>query len=443
MSRSSTIIMWTTRACVGVGVIILAFVISSWLIATAPEAEVSNEPAPGRSVLVIESAPVQVSQQFTGYGVARAIEDADVPARVSSTVINLPATSRAGNLVSKGDLLVILDDIDFQEELTMARQRLADIMAQLKTVDVEEKTRLQTIEIAEQDLELAKRELDRVRDAVNKQAAMPREVDMVQKQVLAEEQALVLARADLEQTATRRLALEAKKKSEEASIRIANERVERCTITSPINGFIERIDVSQGENLTAGSRVARIMDPRAIEVPLELAASARGEVSVGDSVLLQTTGSRTRTWDARVARVSPQDDPSSRTMTVYAEVTQPMAGEHHLPPGAFVQGSVSSEEGERAWIVPRRSVRKDRLLVVRDGSVKSVPVSIRFPITGTFEQFDVPDRDWVVLDEPLEEGELIVLSPSRTLADGMRVEPVSAEDSLASVRQDSSEGGLQ
>ena len=75
--------------------------------------------------------------------------------------------------------------------------------------------------------------------------------------------------------------------------------------------------------------------------------------------------------------------------------------------------------------------------------MKSLPVSIRFPITGTFEQFDVPDRDWVVLDEPLEEGELIVLSPSRTLADGMRVEPVSAEDSLASVRQDSSEGGLQ
>ena len=442
MNRSSILIMWITRTSVAVGLIVLSWVVAYWLFVTAPRAEVSNEPVSGRSVLVIESAPVEVARQFTGYGVARAIEDADVPARVSSTVTNLPATSRAGNQIAKGDLLIELDAGDFIEEVTMARQRLADIDAQLKSLDVEETASLQTIEIAQQDLELIRRELGRVREAVEKEAAMPREADNVQKQVLGAEQVLLRAREDLDRLGTRRLAIQAQKRREEAAERIAQERVDRCRIMSPIDGFIERIDVSQGENLAAGARVARIIDPRSIEVPLGLAASARGDVSVGDEVELMTTGSRSRVWKARVARVSPEDDPSSRTMKVYAEITQPMSGDHHLPPGAFLQGEVSAGDGERAWIVPRRSVRKDRLLVVRDGAVMSLPVSIKYPVTGQFDQFEVPDRDWVVLDEPLSEGELIVLSPSRTLADGMRVQAVPARDSLAAVRREATGDSL-
>ena len=434
--KSNFLIMWITRAAVGTGLVVLAFVIAGWLVATAPQAEVSDEEVDGRTVLVIESAPVDVSRQFTGFGVARAIEDADVPARVSSTVTNLPATSRAGNRVSTGDVLVQLDSTDFDEEVTMALQRLEDVKSQLKSLIVEETASRQTIEIAQQDLELVRRELARVQDAVRQEAAMPREADQVQKQVLAAEQVLLRAREDLDRMETRRLSLLAMQNREKAGHRIALERVARCKITSPIDGYIERIDVSQGENLAAGARVARIIDPRAIEVPLGLPASARGDVSVGDNVELMTTGSRVRTWKARVARLSPEDDPSSRTMRVYAEVTQPMTGDHHLPPGAFLRGEITAGNGERAWVVPRRSVRKDRILVVRDGKVFSMPVSVKYPVTRDFSQFAVPDRDWVVLDEPLEAGELIVLAPSRTLADGMRVKAVPAQDSLATARRE-------
>ena len=200
---------------------------------------------------------------------------------------------------------------------------------------------------------------------------------------------------------------------------------------SPIDGFIERIYVSQGENLGSGSRVARIIDPRSIEVPLSLPASARQDVAVGDPVRLLTTGSRTRTWDARVTRISPEDDPSSRTMKVYAEVDQPMSGSDHLPPGAFLEGNVTAGRANTGWVVPRRSIRRGRILTVQDGVIASRPVDLRYPITGEFPQFQLPDRDWVVLNQPLRDGELIVLSPSRMLADGMPVSPVDVRHSQA------------
>ncbi|MBG81663.1 MAG: hypothetical protein CMJ39_13280 [Phycisphaerae bacterium] len=436
MKSSNILIMWITRTAVGIGLLVLSFVLVGWLMATAPKAEVSNEELEARSVVVIEAASVDVARQFTGYGVARAIEDADVPARVSSTVVRLPATSRAGNRVKVGDVLIELDSTDFREEVTMAQQRLLDLSAQLKSLDVEETAARQSIEIAQQDLELINREFDRVKEAVTREAAMPREADQVEKQVLAAQQVLLKAEETLARLETRRLALNAQKHREAASERIARERVDRCTITSPIDGFIERIDVSQGDNLAAGQRVARIIDPRHIEVPLSLPASARGDVAVGNDVALATTGSRKRTWPARVARLSPEDDPSSRTMRVYAEVTQPMVGDDHLAPGAFLEAQVTADQGQQGWIVPRRSVRKDRVLLVREGQIVSIPVSIRYPILGEFHEFDVPDRDWVVLDRPLQQGEQVVLSPSRTLSDGMPVTAVPAGLSLVADRGD-------
>ncbi len=441
MTKSNILIMWLTRLAVGIGLIALAIATAFWLFKTAPSAGVSNEPLQGRTVLVLESKPVEVARQYTGYGVARAIEDADVPARVSSTVTRLPAGSRAGNAVAAGDVLMELDATDFQEELTMANQRMANLQAQFKSLDVEERASSQNLEITQQDLELVRREYSRVQEAVQKEAAMPREADQIQKQVLAAEQVLLRAQESLDRLETRRLGLQAQLNQEKASARMAQERVDRCLIVSPIDGFIEKIDVSQGESLTAGARVARIIDPRSIEVPLGLPASARVDLSVGNQVELMTTGSRKRVWKARIARLSPEDDPSSRTMRVYAEVNQAMAGDGHLPPGAFLQGDVSAGDETEAWIVPRRSVRKDRLLVVRDGIVTSIPVTIRYPITGEYHEFSVPDRDWVVLDKPLRDGELVVLSPSRTMTDGMRVEPIAVKDSLASVHRSQGSDG--
>jgi len=262
MERPNLLIMWITRTLVGVGLIIIACLLVGWLVATAPQAEVSSEPVAGRSVLVIEASPVQVKREFTGYGIARAIEDADVPARVSSTVLVLPSTSREGNRVSAKQVLVELDPTDFDEEVKMASQRLADIDAQLASLQVEEVAAVKTLDIAGKDLVLMQRELGRVQEAVAREAAMPREADQVQKQVLAAEQTILRAQESLDRIGTRRLALDAQRLREEAAGRIAQERVNRCTISSPIDGFIQSIDVTPGENLNEGARGARVVDPR-------------------------------------------------------------------------------------------------------------------------------------------------------------------------------------
>ena len=62
--------------------------------------------------------------------------------------------------------------------------------------------------------------------------------------------------------------------------------------------------------------------------------------------------------------------------------------------------------------------------VKSDGPPSSREVEIDYQIEATFDQFAVSEEQWVVLAEPLPAGALLVISPSRSLADGLAVEAI-------------------
>jgi hypothetical protein len=96
-----------------------------------------------------------------------------------------------------------------------------------------------------------------------------------------------------------------------------------------------------------------------------------------------------------------------------------------IPPGLFVRGEVvNSNSTNPRWVVPRRSLRDDRIFVVRDSIVWSIPVVIDFSITGIIDQLGLPDYDWAVLETPLVEGDYVVVDPGGSLRDGMNVRSI-------------------
>jgi len=102
-----------------------------------------------------------------------------------------------------------------------------------------------------------------------------------------------------------------------------------------------------------------------------------------------------------------------------------------------VRGDVrSAGPGRDRWVVPRRAVRDDRLLIVRDAMVHSVSVTVDFTMRGTLPKLGLPDRSWAVLETPLREGDLVIVDPSRTLRDGMEVRAIDAGDSLSAGSSD-------
>ncbi|MDY7109546.1 MAG: HlyD family efflux transporter periplasmic adaptor subunit [Planctomycetota bacterium] len=431
-----------TRVVVCILLLAIGIGIYTGLVRTKPVPARSGRGDAAPQVVVMPAKAVEVRRQWEGFGTAEAMDSADVPARVTATVIEIPTEILPGTWVEEGQLLVRLDDSDFVRQVEITTQSIEDIEAQLARLEIERASWKERIALAEAQVALARAEFDRVTRARESGAAKEREVDQARQALLAAQRDETNAREAYDKLPAGRRSLEALRLGQEAQKRLAMQNVQRCRIVSPLAGVLQTVDVEVGENLAAGQRVARVVDRSRIEVPLRLPAGARTGIAVGDDVLLHATGGGDRTWSARVARIAPEDDEATRTAAVYVELEQDAHDPRALAPGQFLRGTVSSSQPQRRWIVPRRALMGDRLLLVNDGRIVSRAIEIDFQIEKKLPQLGLPDDQWVVLREPLEEGELIVANASRGLPDGVAVTavPAGSTGEAAARRPETGEG---
>jgi multidrug resistance efflux pump len=405
-----------------VGAAALAF---AALAATRPQPARSERADRPRRVTVMVARPVEVRRVWTGYGSAQAQRSADVPARVSAVVVELPAGIAAGRSVREGDLLVRLDESDFRRQVDISAQSIADVEAQLASLETEEASWRRRLEIAEEQVALAQRELDRGTDVETRGAARANEVDLLRRALNAAAGERTATWEELDKVPARRRGLVARRDGFAAQQRLAEDGLARCAIRSPLSGVLQAVDLEIGESVVPGQRVARVVDLRLIEVPVRLAASARAGVAAGDHVEMRARGTAPRTWLGRVARIAPEDDPATRTFEVFVEIEQDPARADLLAPGRFVEASVRASPPLERFAVPRRALRGDAVLLVEDGRIVTRPVEVEFTATALLPSLGLADDQWAVLAAPLPEGALVVTNLSRALVDGLPVEPVT------------------
>ncbi len=449
-----TWVMWLTRTLTAIAVLSICVGFAAWLNATAPEAGQVQVVAGLQQVKVFEARAVPVRRQWRGYGAVASLNRADVPARVTATVMEIPETIQAGRFVTTSDVIARLDSSDFKRQEEVAAQRKKELDALVLQLNVE-KTRLhEQLEIEEQDLQLATNEVNRIAGLLKASAAKQQELEAVQRVQNAAQRARLLTQESLDKIEPRRTAMIAMSEGQEAARLLAQQNVERCEIKSPIDGVLQSVDVKPGESLQAGQRVARVVSLSRVEVPVQLPAAARQDIIIGGRVELRASNNTDHCWDATVARLSPEDDPTSRTMTIFVEFDQiegakqfgTAAGERLLMPGQFVSATAWSDVFEPRWVVPRRSIRAGRLLVVADGVISNRPVTIDYLNEGLVPEIGVPDNQWAVLVNnpiPLKAGELVVLNASIAVRDGDRIDPIVASGATSEVttpRSDQSVG---
>ena len=435
-ARGPGVLAWAFRAAVvlvllavGVGGVI-------YLYATAPRPAVVDPEANALAVPVFEAQPVAVTRQWRGYGTAAPVNSADVPARVSATVEKIADAAEPGTRVDAGQPLVWLDDSDFVQQVTIAEQRLAEVDAALAQLDIEAASLQERMELEEEDVDLAQAELDRLRELEAGGVANQQDLDDGRRALNAARRSRLATREVLDSLPARRRSLQAQRASLQASIEIARLNQQRSTIKSPLAGVIQSVDVEVGESLAAGQRVARVVAPTPVEVPLKLPASARSTLNVGDPVTLRpTAGDAEISWSTTVTRIAPEEDAATRTVTVYAVLTaNDAAPGSNAPappaPGTFLEAVVTSGQQVERLVVPRRAIRGGRVQVVRDGVAVSVPIETAYVLAQRFPELGLPDDQWAVLDEDpegLNPGDLVIVNAGSLIPDGQRVDPVLPE----------------
>lgn len=399
------------------------------LVSTKPQLKIATGERTLPAVVVMEASPTLVERRTIGYGTADPLQHADVPARISSTVSAFPATTRVGRIVKKGELILSLDPTDFLQNVIRSEQALASSVADQAILAVEQKAAAIRSELAIQDQVLAETELARIVDAFNRGAAKQREVDAAKQRTISVTSSAVNAKEAADRFPGREEQASSSIISRQAELEIAKENLRRCNILSPIDGVYQEIDVRVGEHVQSGQRIARVVNSTTLEIPLRIPSHSRAHVSIGDEVSLRSAGFGKRHWRARISRIAPEDDTQTRTMIVYVDIDQDAENANRVPPGLFVRGEIfHSKETQSSWVVPRRSLRDGRLLIVRDAVLRSIPVTVEYSIDGTLDQFGLPDQDWAVLETPLTWGDLVVVDPGGSLRDGMSVRVILAKE---------------
>lgn len=417
------------RVAVSLGFLAVGFAIFAHLVRTRPVPESAGEGDAARRVVTVAALEAPVGRQWLGYGTVRPVDAADVPARVAATVASLGPGYEIGHSVQAGEVLVRLDDADFRRQLEISETILAGLAAERAALEVDERTLRETATLVEEDLEIARAELERAKAAVAAEAAVAREVDRARQLVLIAERAALSAREGLAKLPVRRQALDAEEARQRASRELSRLNLERCAIASPLDGIVQSAPLEIGESVAPGVAIARVVSLARLEVPILLPATARASVRVGDRVRLVPDRAGAEPVEGTVERIAPEDDATTRTMSVF--VAAPTGA--GLAPGTFVTGEVIAAGGTVRTLVPRRSVNDGKILLVREGKIESHEVDVEFTVSGGLLDAPVTDREWLVLRESLPAGTLIVLDASqRQLSDGLAVVSVPAAPAVES-----------
>ena len=227
----------------------------------------------------------------------------------------------------------------------------------------------------------------------------------------------------------------------EAALEVAERNLRLTTIRAPYAGRVREKSVDIGQVVAARTTpLARIYSVDVAEVRLPISAGEAAFVKLPEQyqddigasdkpeVILEFDyAGRRISRRGFIDRVEGAIDVSTRRIVVVAEVLKPFvraggSDEPPLKPGQFVRARILGHLIEDATIIPRGALHDESVYVIDDQDRLQIrPVGVVRKGIGT-----------VVVDDGLNEGELICLTPLEFAIQGMEVIVESISDDAPS-----------
>ena len=220
--------------------------------------------------------------------------------------------------------------------------------------------------------------------------------------------------------------------SAKARLAEAELMLARTSLYAPFTGRVTSRQIDQGEFVTAGTRLGEVYATNVMDVRLPMthedlrrAGLTLGYEATGATrgipvTLSATVAGQYSEWQARIVRTDSRFDSETRVLFAYAEVRDPFgAGASKgmpLAPGLYVNATVDGQKLDNAIVIPRTALRGDDKVYLAKGdtlSIKTVNV-----ISS--------NRDEAILGSGIDVGDIVITSPIRGVAEGMKIDVVTS-----------------
>lgn len=189
-------------------------------------------------------------------------------------------------------------------------------------------------------------------------------------------------------------------------------------VKAPLSGYVTRIMVSIGQNVSPAVPVASVGNIDKIDILIYVPESKINEVLIGQKVYISVPAFPGKKFEGVIYRKDKAVDPLSHTLLVRASIDNKTK---ELLPGMYSDVSIFVRSAENVFVVPNSAIFKNN---------KEYFVYLNITNTAVLQKVEYffEYMDQVAIKSGLKEGDELVVFGREFLKDGSPIKPIYEEE---------------
>ncbi len=257
-------------------IILFGIAVFTVLKATRPTSE--SLPSKERiwQVQTVAAKLQQLSPVLTLYGQVETPALVKASAPKKSRVVSVSV--REGDPVSKGQILLSLDERDFKPRVIQAEAKAAELKAVIKSEQLRHRADQAAINHEQAILELEQSSVRRANQLKNKKLGSTAALEEAQEALQRQQLAYNNRKLALDDHQARLQQLHARLAHAEADVELARLDLERSQVIAAFNGFVESLAVAAGDQVNENQLLLTIYPSDELEIRAKIPAPFQNEI---------------------------------------------------------------------------------------------------------------------------------------------------------------------
>jgi len=379
------------RVIIPVSILVFGLCMIFLLIKLKPQPEKTTPKTLAPLVKVQEVNLRDVEMVVKQWGTVTPKVEVEIVPQVSGKIVWLNPNFKAGGFINADNIILKIDKRDYELAVQQAKSVVADAKVNL--------------DIEKAEAEVAIREWRDLHPSEEPNSP------------------LVLRKPQIQRA-------QAKLESAKAQLGVAELKLERTSVSLPIDIRIVSETADLGQYVTAGRSLGTAYGTEAVEINVPVEDDDLAWFDIPDVLdnfdehkekakLTRATvkaeyGGGLHTWEGFVKRTTGQVDRKTRMLSVVVEVPNPLdttGGKYPLLPGTFVEVSIIGNVLKNAAVIPRDALREgNNVWLVNDGKLHIKELKVARA-----------DTEYAYVTDGIKDDSLFVVSTLDLATDGMEV----------------------
>lgn len=230
----------------------------------------------------------------------------DIATKIAGRVIEI--VPQEGDMVSAGEVVARLDKAELDAQLQQGQaeaQRSRETLAKAES----------DVQARQADVTLAQQQMQRAATLVEKGWTTREKYDQRKQELDSATAALTAATKGIDEA-------QASVKAADANVERLRSQLNDTTISSPVRGRVQYRLIEPGAVLSAGGRIATVLDLSDLYTTVFLPASVAGQLKIGDEARVVFDAAPQYVFPAKVSFVAPESQFTPKSVETQSEREQ-------------------------------------------------------------------------------------------------------------------------